>query len=645
MPKRPKQHRLEDKSRIKFQDVLPEMWVYRDKDKDYGIDAEIELFDKDEKAQGIVFYAQLKATESKKTSTILNVSFDINTLRYYKKLEIPVLLVRYSEFNDSIYVKWIDNVDLFFAKKDAKTFRIKLSEENLWNSDSSEQIEKRLKNIRKIKSGYFNFPIPYSINIKTPKVNGFSKAILATQIKNYLKEFSEFLEFKTEQNSIIEIKLDNEELKINILDLYGCSFHSIDKHKSDDFSIGIAKDIMLGVATSFILMGQIDHCGKIIFSNNLQKRLLKKTEVLVLLLPPLFQSSYFKNTLKLIDDVLDNNYSVDVQLLTAVNMLISSKLNSKSKNRAIEKFYKKRLSKSIKNGDNAQTGISHYNLGNFYRGKGELFKSSKNYIAAKRYEPIYLQQDYYYKELAGVFFLMNKFKIAAGLYAKSIELGADGLTKALYADALMFSGSYEQAKDVFFEYLNSNENPSAEFFLKAISLEKIIENTGIKQQSRKIFEAMAKAEIKNNSKKDNIDIEEELEKTLKLDLLSGLTWFNLGITQIKKSQEDHALFSFIMAGLVQNNDIDAWKNAFLCSFKVESKLYLLPSIIQTAYFFNGEEFILQLYSHLEKTNGIEDLTPFMQIVEMALQKIEKDESPPTVRTLNEKGKFENIFKK
>ena len=66
MPKRPKQHRLEDKSRIKFQDVLPEMWVYRDKDKDYGIDAEIELFDKDEKAQGIVFYAQLKATESKK---------------------------------------------------------------------------------------------------------------------------------------------------------------------------------------------------------------------------------------------------------------------------------------------------------------------------------------------------------------------------------------------------------------------------------------------------------------------------------------------------------------------------------------------------------------------------------------------------
>ncbi|MDM8162232.1 DUF4365 domain-containing protein [Labilibaculum sp. K2S] len=645
MPKRPKQHRLEDKSRVKFQEILPEMWVYRDKDKDYGIDSEIELFDKNEKAQGIVFYAQLKATESKKTSTILNVSFDIDTLRYYKKLEIPVLLVRYSEFNDSIYVKWIDNVDLFFAKKDAKTFRIKLSEENLWNSNSSEKIERRLKNIRKLKSGYFNFPIPYSINIKSQKVNNFSKAILTTQIKSALKEYSEFLINASEKDSIVEILLDNEELKISILDLYGCTFHSIGKRKLDEFSVGVAKDIMLGVATSFIQIGQIDHCGKIIFSNNLHRRLLNKKELLVQLLPPLFQSSYFKNTLNLIGDILDSESSFEIQILTAVNLLISSELNSKSKNRAIEKFYKKRLNKSIKKEDNTQTGISHYNLGNFYRGKGELFKSVKNYIAAKRYEPIYLQQDYYYQELAGVFFLMDRFKVASGLYAKSIELGAGGLTKALYADALMFSGSYEQAKVAFFEYLDSNENPSAEFYLKAISLETIIENTGIKQQSRKIFEAMAKADIKKISKNGNVDIEKELEKTLELDLLSGLTWFNLGITQIEKSQEDHALFSFIMAGLVQNNDIEAWKNAFLCSFKVKSQLYLLPSIIQTAYFFNGEEFVLQLYSHLEKTNGIEDITPFMAIVEMVLQKVEKDESPPTVRALNEKGKFENIFKK
>ena len=96
MPKRPKQHRLEDNSRIRFQEVLPEMWVYRDKDKDYGIDAEVELFDNDENAQGLVFWVQLKATESKEKSSILSIDLEIDTLKYYKSLEIPVLLVRYS---------------------------------------------------------------------------------------------------------------------------------------------------------------------------------------------------------------------------------------------------------------------------------------------------------------------------------------------------------------------------------------------------------------------------------------------------------------------------------------------------------------------------------------------------------------------
>ncbi|MFT7233976.1 MAG: hypothetical protein ACI8TA_003205 [Cyclobacteriaceae bacterium] len=94
MPKRVDQHEIEDISRARFQLALPRKWVFRDKAKDYGIDGEVELFDNDKKPKGLVFWVQLKATESKKESTILNVDFNIETLRYYKTLDIPVLLVR-----------------------------------------------------------------------------------------------------------------------------------------------------------------------------------------------------------------------------------------------------------------------------------------------------------------------------------------------------------------------------------------------------------------------------------------------------------------------------------------------------------------------------------------------------------------------
>jgi len=119
MPSRINQHEIEDISRLKFQLVLPREWVFRDKNKDYGVDGEVELF-KNKKAQGIVFWVQLKATESKVESTIMNVDLSIEKLRYYKSLSIPVLLVRYSHSDDSLLIKWANNIDLFYAKKKRK---------------------------------------------------------------------------------------------------------------------------------------------------------------------------------------------------------------------------------------------------------------------------------------------------------------------------------------------------------------------------------------------------------------------------------------------------------------------------------------------------------------------------------------------
>ena len=43
MTKRIIQHQLEDLSRYKYGLALPPHWVFRDKEKDYGIDGEVEL--------------------------------------------------------------------------------------------------------------------------------------------------------------------------------------------------------------------------------------------------------------------------------------------------------------------------------------------------------------------------------------------------------------------------------------------------------------------------------------------------------------------------------------------------------------------------------------------------------------------------
>lgn len=641
MPTRPNQHKLEDLSRAKFQLALPKRWVFRDKDKDYGIDGEVELFDELDKAQGLLFYVQLKATESESENAIMSVDINIETLKYYKQLDIPVLLVRYSEFRDCFFAKWVYNVDLFYCKDNAKTHRISFENKDLWDCNTFIKIEERLTNIKKLKSGYLNFPISYSLNIDDNKIQDISKPILTAQLKKYLSEYNAVVEHKCVDNSFIVVNLNNHELKINILDLAGCFFHNINMRDKSDFAKGISKDILLGIAYGMVQIGQIDYCGKIVFENNLQARLIENKELLIYMLPPLFKSSYFKKVLDLIGKVLEGEFSFEVSILTMLNLLLHSNSNSKSQAEAIESFLKNRLVSAINSGDKMQIGIAYYNLGNHYRGKSRLSDSVTSYVLAKRNEPKYLNQDYFYSELAGTLFSLEKYKFAAGFYSKAIDIGSNNAIKGLYADALMFAGEYERAINVFLEYLNNTDSPIDEFHLKAICLRSISETKGIRKQRRNPSLATSKADLSNLE--FGFTIKEQLDNSLNIDLLCGLAWFNYGVTHSEESDYSSAALSFTMAGLVQRNDVEAWKNATLCSFNYPSSPLVLGLIIRTAYTFNGDDFLENLYSHLEQTNANIDITPFAEVFDTILPKGEERNNLPIIRMLNEDGKFHNIF--
>lgn len=74
--------------------------------------------------------------------------------------------------------------------------------------------------------------------------------------------------------------MSNDELKIDISNLAGCSFHSIKLRDKDNFSEYITEDILLGIAVSMIQLGQVEYCGRIIFENNLETRLIEKKELI-----------------------------------------------------------------------------------------------------------------------------------------------------------------------------------------------------------------------------------------------------------------------------------------------------------------------------------------------------------------------------
>ncbi|CAA0189555.1 DUF4365 domain-containing protein [Tenacibaculum maritimum] len=635
MPKRPKQHQLEDLSRAKFQLCLPEEWVLRNKDKDYGIDCEVELFDKKENSTGLLFYVQLKSTGSKNKSQIFNVDLKIETLEYFRQLEIPVLLARYSKHLDRIYVKWINEVDLTFAKEKAKTFRIKIQENDELTEKSVKQIENDLKNVRLFNSGPFGFPLSYSINFNDGVIQNLSNSQFKIQLRSQLNEFSDFLSFKNnEENYLINISVNENVLLVQTSILKGVFIHNIDKHPQENFIQELSSDILISLSICMVMVGQIDYCAKIIFDNELENLLIEKEEFLLMLIPVLLSSSYFENTLNLINKALDNSKNQIVLVPAITALLLKSDTKIKKRLAQIESFFLSRLEKTKNLGLDSLIATCHYNLGNFYRGKDRHRESIHHYIQAKKHDSDYLKRSYYYREIAGVCFEVGKFWFSSIFYKKSIDLGASKETKSLMADALMFFGKYQEANNTFQEYITEIEKPNEEFLLKAFLLDKITENKKIESQIRNQDEANQIAG--NNPSIDNI------ERAFDLDLLSSLAWFNLGMIKQKKTDFEEASFCFAMCACINLWDIEAWTFAFLSFINSgkDSNLLLGSLILKTAYRHNRDEFLMHLYQILEQ-NGEQSEEIIKMIDNIITNDNRMKEKSAVIRILDGKN-FEEI---
>ena len=633
------QHQLEDLSRLKFGLTLPSLWVFRDKDKDYGIDGEVEIFDSNEKATGLVFWVQLKATRSKKERSIRGIDLSLETIRYYKRLDIPVLLARYSEFEDIFYVKWTTDIDPFYAKKNAKTMRVNFSESDAWNADTANIIEKHLSKLRAVKSGAIKLPIAFRLSFDNKNICGIAADVLRTKIRSNLKDYQNILRLENNLDSIVaDIRIGKSSLNVGILGIAGCTFHSVDLMDKTTLSSDLIKDISLGLSLALTQLGYSDLAARIIFSDDIAMHLKKKPEIIRHLIPHLLKTTFFEETLDLVSNMCDEEESNLLEFIANSSVLLLSDSKDGKKSKAVERFLI-RNTERYKEVEPELYGISLYNLGNFYRSIDRLKDGIKCYLLARRYESKYYEQEYFFGELAGALFDYGKYRYSAKFYKIAIDFSGEKEWRPQYADALMFSGEYQKALEQFEEYLSSTKDKTAEWNLKAICLSSMIDTYKTKSQIRKAKEAIPYADTTTCKKSEQ---EEHLKKALELDLLCGLAWYNLGQIMFEKGKTEDTALCFTICSLLQRWDIVAWVNATVSSFNKVIPLEIFVLIVRAAYSSNGDNYIEALYELIEKQSGEETLADIASLVEKIIQLDQKSFSKPQLRLLGEDGKFKDI---
>jgi len=618
MGQRTRNHILEDKSRNVFNEVIPEKWVVRDKGKDYGIDCEVEIFDDFGNPTGFIFYVQLKATESKVSYKVKNVSFEISKISQFQSYNIPVLIVRYSHLEGKLYYSWAN--DITSQTRNDKKITVKFSDNRFLDDINIKNIYDYLIRYYQALKGNFRFPINTYITIDslspgTPiAAQQFFKKIL-------LNKTQYFKLVRNEKDSILQLKIGEFKTYLTLSDTTFSSIGYENKNLTED-SVEYFTNIFLACFTIVLYnSNKPEEANNIFFSNDLIKILNLKDDFLIRFLPHLLIGDNCEKVLNEIEGMFDITKDNSIQNISLLILMASRKLTPERQN-ICQNFLEKQIEYSKSKNYNLGIGISNYNLGNFHRNLRNSKEALNYYLEARKYNPKYKIKGYYYSDIAGVLFELKKYSISSKFYKKAIDLKTENVfARALLGDALLHLGEYELAVKYFDEFLTeqkeNNQIDKDEWYLKIFCIHSLILNGYPKSQKRDVIKSLNSLKLKN------------IKKSLEYDMLCSKAWLQNGLITNKNNEVLEAFVSFTMSALFNKESILLWVFATISGFIEQDEKYShVFYIIKLAYLYHSEDYIDLLYEYTNK-NSKEIQEPLMRMVELIIMDINKE--PITIR--------------
>lgn len=631
MPKRPKQHQAEDLSIIAFQKLLPREWVYREKDKDYGVDGEVEIFEDDGTATGVVFYVQLKATDSQDEKTQKRVKLKNSAINYYKALELPTLIIRYIIETEEIYFKWAHSIDRYKHKKSEETFSFVVTDDNLWKNETAENIHNFLIRLTILKTKNNLFPIKVYFNFSFSEICSYKPYSLKSKLRTDLADKNKYFQMVSEEKDCeFKINVSDSEISVFILGgVTGSYLHSIDDISYENID-ELISDIFVAISLALLSFNKNFNAFNVIDLFARKSQYLKNPNACIHFTELCFSMGEIEKANELWNNVSEENKDDVLRMKFQLQSIMAAK-NFDDKDVEV---YEQYLLQQIN--ENKEQGTLYYNYANFLHNQGRLREAFSNYRKAFKYEQEYQEAKHIYKEVAGTLFELKRYKLASYCYKKALGIEYEAQVEVLYADSLMMNGQFLLARESFRNYFKNTETIDDEWILKDAVLEYIINEYKIESQVRQ----------SNLASKQNICVQcndetasvEDLQKVIQIDALASSVWFNLGIIYSRNNDWENAMASYLLCSLIKRDDVEGWINSYKSAFNVNNMEFSIL-ILKVGYHINGEVFIQEIYSLLEemsKTVPEEIIGKMFELVEMLVDSSKRNEisKEPTVRMFN-----------
>ena len=578
MPKRPRQHQLEDESRIAFRRILPKAWVFRDTMPDYGIDGEVELFDEGGHGTGHLFKVQLKATDAVDLNRVLTIQLRLDTVRYYRSLGLPILIVRYHSQSQKLYHRWFHTFDPYYGKRGKSTVTFHLLPEDAWTNDTSERLASQLEAIRRIRSPQISLPVEFLLTARDPEIHGIPVAKIMSEIRSEARKLPGVLKITSVEppHALPSITIGSDMIVADLVGVTSFTWHTSNGYRNSDTLSRFPFDVLVAVAIALARAGHVNIGARMAEEYAPHSSIISHPQITAMVVRCMAQAQRITEALDLSEKLFERpELGMAAQVLMWPALIHCDSL-SPSEREFLRRYLQKRVERAEEAGDRRLTATAHYNLGNHLR--STKFRSAlHHYRKAAEYDPGYLERSYFWRELAGILFGCRRYHLATRFYERAQQLGERGNCPALLADSLLFSGRFRESLDAFHTYFQTAEKPDPEWKLKARVLHAFQDTLRFDDQRRQRITALtlASTEIKSSVEESR----EQLIEALNHDALCNLAWFNLGVLENRAQNKEAAFFAFLTAALIDAHDVEAWCNAMFLGWAIEQ-----PLLVSSRYY-------------------------------------------------------------
>lgn len=606
---RPREHQLEEESNREFRNKLPLEWVFREPTKDYGVDGEVEIFDKDNNSTGSIFFVQLKGTDTSDNKNATKVTLKLRTCEYYYSLDLPVLIVRYQSPTKKLFTKWFHSFDLNY-RKGKETITLRFNPEDEWNEGSIEKLKVELEAFRQLNSPHFNLPIKLRLKLGGSFIHGVPASKIELKIRQDQKLLPGFFEISTNSSSSVhgDIVLSNNQFEILLLSGAGFIL-DLPKNSKNQVTLNehtlprFISDIFIGISIALHQAKRFDLSSQVLLKYAENSTLIAEVEVASLLTIGLIRARNYTIAQKLLELFFKREEIIPTIEMFVWPMRFQMELLTDDEHQMLEDWMKQLIERATQSKEQKNAAVAHYNLGGYLRNKGNLRLALHHYRKATEYWPDYLKMPYFCKEVAGTLFEKKRYKLSVELYKYAVCINQLPTYQALYADALLFAGKYADSKNAFEKYFQSTSNILPEWELKAWVLSTICDVAGDEQKRNTeiaIKHAMPPDEDISATSFEDYGL--RLNKAIQQDAICSVAWANWGIIMQQCGDQINSFFSFVAASLFQRRDASMWCYAIFSSFnaifsgsqEVPEVFEKLPLVVRAAYRIHEEGLIERL---------------------------------------------------